>query len=691
MRLTKLFNSPKFHIFIVPALFLFIGILTLKDYGISWDEQFHFNRGQAYLHYFLTGKKNFLDLPAYPPLRGTHDFFDRGGESDLYKNAIKSEKPPDPEYRRSYYLSDLYNFSFLTDGFDGGHPPASDILSALFNHIFYQKLNLLGDLEAYHLYEVFISSLLVLGVAVFTYRCFGKFAALVASTTLALYPLFFAENHFNIKDPPEAALFGLTIITFFFAAKGKNIKLFLLSGILAGLALGTKFNEDFLPDIVLPWFAVSVVKKEISLHKNKYTLLLFVLVTFTVFFVLWPFLWQDPWNNFLKVFDYYKKIGTEASGGLEEYSFYGLNTYPLVWLVLTTPVPTLFLTVVGLVFGIWGVIYKKNTMLLLVLLWFLIPIIRVSLPHTNIYGGVRQIIEFIPALAILAGIGARELAKKINPKLAITIIFLGFTFTTWELIQIHPNENVYFNQLIGGLPGAKEKNIPSWGNTYGNVYLQGVDWLNKNAPPDSRVGLPIGNMVNVPRTRLRPDIYFSNSYPSGPARRGEYVMEMTHDWPPEKWYGYRYYNEFLNPVYQVEVDEVPLLKIWKNDTGHTKAEFLKEKALKEFDSQVTKSELLIDLQNEYKLTRLTIEHGSESCTKQVGGYIQLSRDGINWTQEPETIDYPQTSQSWLGVDEKTFVYLFTAKTTRLVKLNTQMYNSCVLKNPTINISIIDES
>ena len=31
-----------------------------------------------------------------------------------------------------------------------------------------------------------------------------------------------------------------------------------------------------------------------------------------------------------------------------------------------------------------------------------------------------------------------------------------------------------------------------------------------------------------------------------------------------------YVNNFLKPVYQVEVDNVALLKIWKNDAAHLK-------------------------------------------------------------------------------------------------------------------------
>ena len=60
--LLKKFEIP---ILVIPILFLIVGIFTLSDYGVNWDNSYHFNRGQAYFWYFLTGKKNFNDLPNF--------------------------------------------------------------------------------------------------------------------------------------------------------------------------------------------------------------------------------------------------------------------------------------------------------------------------------------------------------------------------------------------------------------------------------------------------------------------------------------------------------------------------------------------------------------------------------------------------------------------------------------------------
>ena len=54
----------RLFVFSIPFLFFLTGVLTIKDYGTSWDEPIHFYRGQALLYYFLTGKKNFDPLPV---------------------------------------------------------------------------------------------------------------------------------------------------------------------------------------------------------------------------------------------------------------------------------------------------------------------------------------------------------------------------------------------------------------------------------------------------------------------------------------------------------------------------------------------------------------------------------------------------------------------------------------------------
>mgnify|MGYP001567965679 FL=1 len=386
---------------------------------------------------------------------------------------------------------------------------------------------------------------------------------------------------------------------------------------------------------------------------------------------------------------FYKEVGTVPTGELNNYMFRGFNIFPAFWITITTPLPILFLTFIGIVHSLRKISSNKFSPHLLILLWFFIPIFRVTIPGSAIHSGVRHIMEFLPALAILAGIGAKVLYQISNFKTHKAVISLvlisSFGFVFWEVSQLHPNENIYFNQIIGGLSGAKEKDIPFWGYNYGNVYLQGVNWLNKNAEPNAKLALAVGNMVNIPRIKLRPDIDFSNAHMSGPHQNGEYVMEMSNNGGIKKMYGYAFYDTFLEPVHEVKVDGVALLTIWKNDSKYLKHNLIKESELKIRELSTKGSTLNIDLGEEILLTSLRIAHKSENCEAQRGGYVKLSTDNVTWTQEPETIDNIQIPFQWLKRDPNNFVFLFLYKPTRYIFIDTELTNPCLLKEPSVKV------
>src|SRR3989338_6716397 len=112
-----------FRLSLVFALVYFIvGIVTLPNYGINWDSINHLPRGQAYLHYFLTGQRDYEDLPQW-------EMYWQNPDSLSIDTNIPKESIPE----RSIYQSDTASFSWymLRDG--SGHPPLSDILSSVFN------------------------------------------------------------------------------------------------------------------------------------------------------------------------------------------------------------------------------------------------------------------------------------------------------------------------------------------------------------------------------------------------------------------------------------------------------------------------------------------------------------------------------------------------------------------------------
>lgn len=651
------------QIAVVPLLFLVISLLTLSDYGISWDEPIHFTRGQAYLHYFLTGELNYQNLEV--------------------------------SKRRSLYQDTSFTGQFFLQN-DSGHPPVNGILAALSNFTFYQKLGVLGDIESYHLFNILSATLLVIVVTLFAAQTYGLLVAIVAGLSLAVYPLFFSESHFNIKDPAEAAFYAGTIWAFWNSLKRYDWRWLFIAVLFFALALGTKFNILFLPFIIILWLVWKNPRnilhplKIVSRIPKSFLILLISspFVIGAIFFLTWPYLWQDPLINTLSIFGYYKEIGTGGLGQLQFLTWGRFNLFPITWIGITTPPVILFLTALGIL----GVFLKqdKEKTALLWLLWLIIPILRVSFPGSSIYGGVRQIMEFLPAMALLSGLGSLvliQLLKRLIGKTFLSEVVLGaiilllFIPHLLIMINLHPNQNVYFNSLIGGLKGAQKANIPYYGNSFGNAYYPALLWLNKNAAPGSRVGLVQGTSVNIPRSYFSPGIDYSNSAWSGINRQGEYLVELTHQGNEIAYlFAWEYVNRVLIPVYEVSVDGVTIAKVWKNDPEHSRPEYRKEKALPIKNIQQIDDVLEINLKDTFPLSKLKVEFDNQgNCQPFTVGFIQTSVDKINWRTETEKISEYQV-RAYPTLENGLIRFIFPANHASSLRINTGSKDSCLFNS-----------
>ncbi len=637
-------------------LFFLIQLLTLSDYGMNWDSPFRFLRGQAYLQFFLTGKTTFgihreLSPAIYRNGERVTRFDPAIGEGSrqialptkpLFLEEFTKQQKSSAKLI-SFYEDDSYNISVI-ESVDGGHPPFPDIVASIFNRIFYQTLHVLGDVQSYHLSIVFFASIGIFLIFLFTFelsqaigfdRGPSMLAALIASMSFGLYPLFFSESHFNLKDPLIAVLFLGVLWSFWKWILTNHTRWGVFFFIFLGISLTTKWSIALVPAILLPWIGINILSPKLRKWvKIKKIILFFVLGTISIgifFIVLWPFIWSDPIGKIVQILQFYKNTALQDTR-VQPTGFigpFGINVYPAYLFLVSTPeiLLALFLS------GIWVLVQKSTKANLfsgvLLILWLFMPIAVISMPHVWFYSGLRQIIEIIPALCIVCGIGAGYLLQRIfNFQFSIfkktlarftlsTIWTLGiFTLLVTPITHLHPNENLYFNSIAGGIRGAFQKGLIDPKTNYGNLYKQAADWLNAHAERNAQLTILDGNMFALSPTFLQKDISESPYNFSGFDQKGEYSIEIYDPAAPSI-FAYRYQYRFLNPVYTLRIDGAPMLKIFHNSPENAKITHSSQQEMTNFLlKQISTPQgngIGLNLGKEMRITQIIVRDAPKQC------------------------------------------------------------------------------
>ncbi|MBI2009538.1 MAG: glycosyltransferase family 39 protein [Candidatus Chisholmbacteria bacterium] len=663
--------------FVVSGLFLVVGIATIGDYGINWDGAYRMMRGQALAQVLLTGKGSYgLPERVAPVLFDPGEYVTRydflAGEGDRPASSFAAEAGK-PLLRRefeqlqgklgrriSFYQDEAWNGEYFMANDEPGHPPLPDILGAMANRFLYQKLGIMGDLESYKVVDVVLAAVGVFVVAALVLDLTGsKWASAIGGLSLGLWPIYFGEAHFNMKDPAQAAMYAGAVWLFWKWVKEGRWRWWGGLTVFVALAVSIKWNVVFLPITLGVWLVLVRKTAEFKKWWRPQRLVVLGLLTLVIalgfMVVIWPTAWSDPIGWIGQVARFYLGFGLSADHLQPEgwFGLGGLNFYPPLLVLAQMPEVVLLLAVVGI-----GAVAKKKVWGgSLILLWIALPMLRAMLPGVKSYSGMRQIFEVIPAVAVLAGLGADYLYQRLNIKyqkyrlkikkldiLALAFCFLIFAILFIPIIRLHPNENVYFNRLVGGIRGARENNLIDLMVTYGNVYKQGVEWLNQQAEPEARLTILDGYMLAASPAWLRSDISISPDYFSGLDGAGEYLM-VLHKPNDQPVFAQRYPERFLEPVHEVTVDGVGLLKIYRNEAQYRRYGWEKEE---EVDFTVRRvpglGEEIIDigLEREARVTRVEVRQKGDCQIENTSAF----------TDELVSFDHEGGKKSVYGLQER---------------------------------------
>jgi hypothetical protein len=452
--------------YLLAAAVLAAGFVGIHQTNVTWDEAVgDLFFGQRYFSFFTTFDARYLDFRADP-------------------------YPPGyvPDVRASFLRIRPWE-----------HYPVASTLATAASRLF-MALHLLDPFDGYHAFNVLLAAAFLIVFYRFVEDGAERIAAIAATLLLFLAPRIAADTLSNVKDYAEMVFFSAALILLWRAVERDCLPLLFASGIVAGLALGTKANALFLPPIALAftlWRGVS--KRAVAF------LAIWLAVMGLVFFASWPYLWNHPIDAIVRNAHYLLLRQT--------YIRPSDTAGPFAMIALTTPPVFLLAIAVGLV-PLAQRLRRRDSFAILLACWIGVVALRLMAPASVNFDGVRHFLELFPPLAAVAGLGVASFGrwKALAAAVAVVPVAIALAF-------VHPFETTYWNVFAGGLDGAMRRQIPQASDYWAASYRVGLRWLDEHAPPNALLAVPIAEHTvrMVAPFRLRGDIH---------------LVHLTNPWSP---------------------------------------------------------------------------------------------------------------------------------------------------------------
>ncbi|MBC7554470.1 MAG: phospholipid carrier-dependent glycosyltransferase [Taibaiella sp.] len=390
------------------AVAFIAGMLTYKDYGITWDELDQRLIGNLTYDYVTTGKK---DLLTY-----IYRFYGTGFELPLAM------------FERWFHLTEIRDIYYM-------------------RHLVTHSLFLLSALSLYILSFRLTRSVVIASL------CF---------LMLLFAPRIYAHSFFNTKDIPFLCMFLITMSFSQLAFSRNKAGLYLALGMLAGYTTSIRVMGIMLFGFIGLFMLLDLwaeKKRSGDLRKQYINIGLYGLGFCVALYVAWPYLWRNPIGNFIESYQVMSHYDWDASvliGGAYEHTTELPWTYFPTWFVITTPLLWTLTGAAGLVLIVADFVKKPRLFLangrernyLLFLLCFLIPVLAVIKLNAVIYDDWRHLYFVYPSF-VLAGM--YFINKVFVNKYKYAVAGLGalqLALAGMFMVKNHPFQQVYFSDLV---------------------------------------------------------------------------------------------------------------------------------------------------------------------------------------------------------------------------------------------------
>ena len=469
---------------LLAAISLVIGLLTVGDYGASWDESSIY----AYSKYALGAYRYFFNPAHLPPFSG-----------------------------------------FLSP-----YGPAYFMLTDLGARLIRGVVVRWSQVEAWH----FIYFLTFLACTLLIYllcrRWVTPVAALGAALLFLTQPLLWGHAFINPKDLPFMTFFlGSVVLGFSMVDRYFTGRPYLLWLALAAVLLGLTISMR----LVAPLAGVFVGIYSLSHSPRRSILLLLAYAACALIasYLTWPYLWGAPIANFISSaqlmanFPYVTRVLFAG----KYYTAGGLPWYYVPFLLgAQLTLPLVVLALAGLLMAALRFLRRERRArgpLLLFLGWTCVPLAAVVVAGSELYDNGRQLYFVLPPLFLLAGLAIDLLLPLLRWRwLQAGALLLLLLPGLYGIVRLHPYEYTYYNQLVGGTGGAYGKyELDYWGTSYREAAL----WLNRYAPPGSSLWVTGPN--DLLRSYLRPDLIISCPSDVDCGQHYDYVVSLAR-WKAEQ-------------------------------------------------------------------------------------------------------------------------------------------------------------
>ncbi len=434
----KIFQKIEKHLGIgLFSIFLVIGLLTYQRYGLTWDADAQREIGQKNYEYVFLGHE-------------------AGWERWHNKDYGAVFELP------LYYAEQLFGLTDTQDVF-------------FFRHFAVHLFFLIGALFFFKLVDLLYDN---------------KLLAAIGFLMLVLHPRIYGHSFINTKDLPFLSMYIIAMYMTAIAFRRKTIRNGVLLGISIALVVNMRILGIMIPTLVFAMVAVDLFRE----HKVKVNLLFggtIALVSSILLYVIWPYLWGDPFGNFQQIFENMSKFRWNGSVLFDGKMIKSTDlpwTYMPTWFGITTPILYLVVGIGSFLLVILRFLKKPLLFIennlernnIIFAATFLGPVLMVILLHSVVYDGWRHLFFIYPSFVLIGIFGLNFLLKKHLTKWVVGIFLLVFSFVGWSMVEAFPNEHVLFNRFVVGENDdsvRKRFDLDYWGVSYKQAleYLLEID------------------------------------------------------------------------------------------------------------------------------------------------------------------------------------------------------------------------